>query len=138
MQRLALRILAVTALALLACGRAEPPVSSSPIAAVAADEIEALVASADGPLLLDVRSSEEFASGHVPGARNIPHDELADRLDEIGEYRERGVVAYCERGGRAGMALGVLEEAGFSDLGHLEGDMSGWRSAGREVAPSAD
>ena len=67
-------------------------------------EVLELVAAPDGPLLLDVRTPGEFAAGHVPGAVNIPHDEVAARLSELEPYRERGVVLYCQSGRRAGMA----------------------------------
>jgi len=82
-------------------------------------------------LLLDVRTADEFASGHVPGAVNIPHDQLASRLDELNTGKENPVVVYCERGGRAGKAASVLLEAGYQDVRHLAGDMSEWRAKGR-------
>ncbi|MEE9281365.1 MAG: rhodanese-like domain-containing protein [Myxococcota bacterium] len=85
---------------------------------------------AAGPLLLDVRTSGEYASGHLPGAINIPHAELPERSPEIAEFRSRGVIAYCESGRRAAIALESLREAGFREIGHLEGDMAGWRGAG--------
>lgn len=82
-------------------------------------------------LVLDVRSREEFASGHVPGATNIPHGELADRLGELGSVKDRALVVYCESGRRAGMAQETLLASGFTKLLHLEGDMKAWRAAGR-------
>jgi rhodanese-related sulfurtransferase len=82
-------------------------------------------------LILDVRSPEEFAQGHVPGARNIPHDQLEARLAELGSDRGRNLVVYCESGRRAGIAEGTLLAAGFSAVHHLEGDMKAWREAGR-------
>ena len=84
-------------------------------------------------MILDVRTAEEFASGHVPGAVNVSHDQVSARLDELGSDLDRPVVVYCERGGRAGRAEAVLVDAGFSDVRHLEGDMSAWRAAGRPV-----
>lgn len=93
-----------------------------------APELASRIARGEAPVVLDVRSAEEYASGHVPGARNVPVDELAARLAELGSAREAEVVVYCERGGRAERARKLLREAGFSDVRHLEGDMSGWRS----------
>lgn len=99
---------------------------------VAPSELAALVSAENGPLLLDVRTPEEFARGHVPGALLIPVQELPDMLHQIEAYKERGVVAYCERGGRAERALDILEAAGFENLALLEGSMQRWRS---EMAP---
>ncbi|WP_100643860.1 rhodanese-like domain-containing protein [Alteromonas facilis] len=85
-------------------------------------------------LILDVRSAEEYAEGHVPGAINIAHSDLADELAKIGEFKDKTVVLYCRSGKRAGKAAEVLLEANFSDLRHLEGDMLGWREAGHGLA----
>lgn len=80
-------------------------------------------------LVLDVRSAMEFDTGHVPGAINIPHDEVGARLAELEAGRDRPVVVYCERGRRAGKAAALLAEAGFEEVRHLDGDMTGWRAA---------
>lgn len=77
-------------------------------------------------LILDVRSPEEYAEGHVPGAINIPHDQLNSRVAEIGSHKNKEVVLYCRSGKRAAMAADILHSAGFSKLLHLEGDMYGW------------
>jgi rhodanese-related sulfurtransferase len=87
-------------------------------------------------LLLDVRTPEEFAAGHVPGARNLSHDQLAAHLDELQAAKDAGqeIVVYCRSGRRAASALQVLRAAGFRKLAHLEGDYQGWDAAGRAVA----
>jgi rhodanese-related sulfurtransferase len=85
--------------------------------------------------VLDVRTPEEFAAGHVPGAINVPHDQVEARLPELQtKLGGKDVVVYCRSGRRAGMALSVLEQAGFRRLGHLEGDMNAWSAAGRPIA----
>jgi rhodanese-related sulfurtransferase len=75
-------------------------------------------------VVLDVRTPKEYAEGHVPGAVNISHDQVASRLAEI--PRDKDVVLYCHSGRRAGMAADVLKSNGYSRLYHLEGDMMGW------------
>ena len=88
------------------------------------------------PVVLDVRTPKEFAEGHVPGAINISHDELEARLAELEADRDRDVVVYCRSGRRAGLALDMLEKAGFKRLYHLEGDYLGWAEASRPVEPA--
>lgn len=88
------------------------------------------------PYVLDVRTPEEFASGHVPGAVNIPHDELAQRLAEV--PKDRDVVLYCRSGRRAQVAGEVLAGNGYSRLQHLEGDMVAWVEKGRPVEQPRD
>lgn len=90
-------------------------------------DLENVLAADPAPLLLDVRTPEEFSGGHIPGALLIPIDELPKRLDELAAFKERGVVAYCEHGRRATRALELLESAGFRNLRLLAGNMSRWR-----------
>lgn len=128
MRRLATLGLALSWLVVLAaCGT-----DASGVEDVAPENVLALVSAADGPLLLDVRTSKEFEEGHVPGATNIPHTEVPGRLAELEPYRERGVVVYCRSGGRAGVAAEALTGAGFP-VKHLEGDMTGWQERGLPV-----
>jgi phage shock protein E len=101
----------------------------------AAIEPKALVeriAWADSSLVvLDVRTPAEYAEGHVPGAINIPHTELAARIAELSGAREKDIVVYCRSGVRAEQALGVLGKAGFKRLYHLTGDYTRWSEEGR-------
>jgi rhodanese-related sulfurtransferase len=90
--------------------------------------------SGEGDLLvLDVRTAKEFAEGHVPGAVNVPHDELASRLPGLEASRGSDVVVYCRSGRRAEIALDLLAKAGFERLSHLEGDFLAWSAADRPV-----
>ena len=126
-------LVVAASLALLGCDPASQTgadaASSAPMVDISAETF--LASPPAGALVLDVRSPAEYASGHVPSARNIPHDELADRLAELEGAKDRPVVVYCERGGRAKVAAATLREAGYTNLLHIEGDMSGWREAGR-------
>lgn len=82
-------------------------------------------------LLLDVRTPKEFAEGHVPGARNIPLHELSSNLYLL--PRDQPITVYCEVGGRAGKAIGLLERAGFEQVRELTGSMRVWRAKGLTV-----
>jgi len=91
-------------------------------------------------VVLDVRTADEFAAGHVPGARNVSHELLASRLDELATVRDKQVVLYCRSGRRTLLAEDVLRKAGFKRLGHLEGDYLAWEAEKRPVerSPAAD
>ena len=124
-------VVAIAAIAgLTAC--AEEPVASD--APVQPEALAALLASESAPVLLDVRTPEEFAEGHVPGATLVPIQELEARLGELAAYKARGVVTYCEVGGRAGRAAELLRASGFANVRQLDGSMRRWREEGREVA----
>jgi rhodanese-related sulfurtransferase len=101
-----------------------------PAATITAPDLAARIADASAPMVLDVRSAQEFASGHVPGAVNVPHGELANRLTSLDLAPGDEIVVYCESGRRAGTAEESLRSAGFTSVRHLEGDMSAWRESG--------
>ncbi|MEM7157345.1 MAG: rhodanese-like domain-containing protein [Myxococcota bacterium] len=83
----------------------------------------------EGALLLDVRSPDEFAAGHIEGARNIPHDQLRSRLDEVRTLVEGNlkapIVVYCRSGRRSGIAKETLLSADFEQVTNL-GGMNDW------------
>jgi phage shock protein E len=94
---------------------------------------------ADAPLLvLDVRTPAEFAAGHIPGARNIPHDQLAQRIAELDSVRDSEIVVYCRTGRRSGTALHTLKAAGFARLEHLDGDYTAWAAAKQPIETPAE
>ncbi len=82
-----------------------------------------------GALLLDVRTVQEFADGHIFGAVNIPVQELDRRLDELAASKDRDVVVYCRSGARSARAKSMLKQAGFSKV-HDLGAMSRWNAGG--------
>ena len=100
---------------------------------IPATELVELIKIDKAPVILDVRTVEEYLEGHIPGAINIEYRELPSRIDEVRNLGEGKIVVYCERGVRANIAEETLKKAGFSEILHLEGDMSGWRKRGFEV-----
>jgi rhodanese-related sulfurtransferase len=88
-------------------------------------------------VVLDVRTPAEFAAGHVPGARNVSHDQLATRLGELAGLKDKEVVLYCRSGRRTKLAEQTLRAAGFTRLRHLEGDYPAWEAGQRPTERSA-
>jgi rhodanese-related sulfurtransferase len=117
-------------------GPAQPAVAPAAASTVPTMSQEALLQHqakhADHLFVLDVRTPEEFAAGHVPGAVNISHEQLATRLAEV--PKDKDVVLYCRSGRRAGMAADVLRANGYTRLSHLDGDMQAWVANGRPIA----
>ena len=91
----------------------------------------------DAPILLDVRSAEEYEAGHIPGAINVPYDQIAASLDSLESFRTGEIVVYCRTGRRAGVAEDVLREAGFTRVFDLEGHMVSWNEQDLPVAVPA-
>lgn len=103
---------------------------SSPAVATLSQQalLERQAAGDDSLLLIDVRSPEEFAAGHVPGAINIPHADIGARLQQLRAAGDKDIVLYCESGRRAGLATQTLQSNGFERVLHLEGHMQQWRA----------
>jgi phage shock protein E len=91
------------------------------------DGATAQALAASGAKVVDVRTPEEFASGHAPGAVNIPYDQLPKRAAEIGPPSTR-VVLYCRSGRRSGIAFEALQKAGYPNLFDL-GAVTSWPGA---------
>jgi rhodanese-related sulfurtransferase len=81
--------------------------------------------------LVDVRSPGEFASGHVPGARNVPLGSTAQAaLARSRKNHPTPLVLICESGGRANRCHDALVAAGITNAMVLEGGTAAWRAAG--------
>lgn len=65
--------------------------------------------------LLDVRTLEEYYGdlGHLPDAKLIPYNEIANRIDELSEQKDKKIIAYCRSGRRSAIATKILKENGF-------------------------
>ena len=91
--------------------------------------LSALKAPGHNIVVLDVRSAEEYEDGHLVGAINVSHDTVADKLNQLSQYKNSTVVVYCRSGRRAAFAENILSENNFKNLRHLTGDMNDWLEA---------
>lgn len=80
-----------------------------------------------GALLLDVRSDEEFAGGHIIDAKHIRGSDLEASAEALKKYREKPVVVYCESGALSATAARVLKAKGFSKVASIKGGLQAWR-----------
>ncbi|RAK22360.1 rhodanese-related sulfurtransferase [Anoxybacillus vitaminiphilus] len=74
--------------------------------------------------LIDVREPEEYAAGHILGARNIPLSQLRMRMKEL--RPDQPIYLYCQSGLRSGRAAQMLYRKGYRDLYHLKGGFKQW------------
>ncbi|MES2642325.1 MAG: rhodanese-like domain-containing protein [Myxococcota bacterium] len=112
---------------------ATAPTSAPPAAAAAVRSVDVATLKADldrgaVPLLVDVRTPDEFASGHVPGAKNVPLDQLAARLGEFGTA-DTEVYVVCQSGRRSASASDTLAAQGLRPV-DVRGGTSAWQAAG--------
>lgn len=88
---------------------------------------QAILLQNKGAPLLDVRSADEFAKGHIVDARHIELDKLAGSLDTLKKYRDKPLIVYCETGARSAQAVKLLKEQGFTQATSLQGGLAAWR-----------
>lgn len=80
-----------------------------------------LAAADPAGVLIDVRSPEEFAHGHVAGAVNLPHDTIAERIAEVAPDPDTPIRLYCRSGRRAALAEQALRARGYREVHNLGG-----------------
>lgn len=80
-------------------------------------------------IVVDVRDENEYKSGHVLNARNLPVSKLDERMHEIEKYKERDIVLYCDSGMRTTRASAKLKKNGFAKLHVIAGGLTAWEKA---------
>lgn len=84
-------------------------------------------------MMIDVREPDEWAAGHVAGAKHIPLGDLPTRLEEV--PRDQAVLLFCRSGNRSGKATALLQAQGYDQVANVEGGIIAWQSAGLPVTP---
>lgn len=79
-------------------------------------QLSALEAVDKGALLIDVRSDEEFAGGHLEGATQIVHTDIVSGVARLGLAKDTPIVLYCRSGNRSGIATRALEAEGYTQV----------------------
>jgi rhodanese-related sulfurtransferase len=132
-------LLAALALVAAGCGGDSPgateetaAAAASPVTLVSPEDARTLVEEGDVELI-DVRTPEEFAEGHIEGATLIDFYE-ADFADRIAELdRETEYVVYCRSGNRSGQATALMADQGFIAVNDVDGGIVAWEAAGLPV-----
>ena len=127
------RIFALTlaaALTTVACGGTDTAVKPTLETVTASAFAEIINDAPTGLVILDVRTPDEFAAGHIPGAVNIDFYELSfpDDLDALD--KDVPYAIYCRSGNRSGETIGLMEGLGFVEVSELGGGIITWLEAG--------
>lgn len=98
-----------------------------------AEQFEAKLKSLQNVILIDVRTPEEFAEGHIPGAQliNIYDRDFEQKLATL--PKNKTVMVYCRSGNRSMQAVPALQKAGFKEIFELYGGINAWYSANKNV-----
>ncbi len=104
-------------------------------------EVHELIGHANGngngtvaPVLIDVRETDEFGTGHLPGARHVPRGYLESRIEGTVPDRDTPIVLYCASGNRSAYAARTLsEDLGYENVRSMTGGITLWKDRGYEV-----
>ncbi|MDW8336494.1 MAG: rhodanese-like domain-containing protein [Tepidimonas sp.] len=91
----------------------------------------------DKAVVIDVCSPAEYAAGHVVGARNVPLDELAQRLPQVVKNKATPLVLVCASGVRSRRAAAIAKKLGYDKAVSLAGGLAAWRAASLPVQTGA-
>ena len=87
-------------------------------------------------VVIDVCEANEFAAGHVGGAKNIPLNQLEEKLTAAVKNKARPVILVCQSGARSNRAVAIAKKLGYEQAQSLAGGLSAWRTANLPVEKS--
>src|SRR5882757_5825618 len=98
-------------------------------------EVNRILSNGNGIVLLDVRESEEWDAGHIPGAKHVPRGYLESRVEGVvGSDRDQRVIIYCASGQRSALAANTLKSLlGYENVASMNGGITLWKDRGYDV-----
>lgn len=109
------------------------PATKTTITEVTSAEAKAKLAANPKIVVIDVRTPEEFAGGHIEGAKNINFNSPDFEKKLRGLDRKTTYLIHCHSGGRSGRAKAVFKELGFEHILHLTHGLGEWEAQGNQV-----
>ena len=119
MKKLILLLLAV--MLLTACGQDKENDQGAVYVNITAEEAKRIMDTEEGYIILDVRTQEEYDEGHIPGATQISHEEIAEKAEEVLTDKDQLILVYCRSGRRSKIAAEALAELGYTNIKEFGG-----------------
>ena len=119
MKKLIFLLLAV--MLLTACGQDKENDQGAVYVNITAGEAKQIMDSEEGYIILDVRTQEEYDQGHIPGAIQISHEEIAEKAEEVLTDKDQLILVYCRSGRRSKLAAEALVELGYTNIKEFGG-----------------
>ena len=104
-------VMGALAVLLAACGASQPTYKQ-----ISQDEAMQMMKDESGYLIVDVRTPEEFAEGHIPGAINVPNEEIGTEMPDALPDKDQLLLVYCRRGNRSKEASQKLADMGYTNV----------------------
>ena len=113
--------LLLAAMMLTACGQDTENDQGAVYVNITAEEAKQIMDSEEGYIILDVRTREEYNQGHIPGATQISHEEIAEKAEEVLTDKDQLILVYCRSGRRSKIAAEALVELGYTNIKEFGG-----------------
>lgn len=123
MKKLVFLLLAV--MMLTACGQDKENGQGAVYVNITAEEAKQIMDTEEGYIILDARTQEEYDEGHIPGAIVIPHEEIAEKAEDVLTDKDQLILVYCRSGRRSKIAAEALVELGYTNIKEF-GGISDW------------
>ena len=119
MKKLIFLLLAV--MMLTACGQDKENDQGAVYMNITAEKAKEIMDSEEGYIILDVRTQEEYDEGHIPGAAQISHEEIAEKAEGVLTDKDQLILVYCRSGRRSKIAAEALVELGYTNIKEFGG-----------------
>ena len=119
MKKLVFLLLAV--MMLTACGQDKENDQGAVYVNITAEEAKQIMDSEEDYIILDVRTREEYDEGHIPGATQISHEEIAEKAEDVLTDKDQMILVYCRSGRRSKIAAEALVELGYTNIKEFGG-----------------
>ena len=119
MKKLIFLLLAV--MMLTACGQDKENDQGAVYMNITAEEAKQIMDTEEGYIILDVRTQEEYDEGHIPGATQISHEEIAEKAEDVLTDKDQMILVYCRSGRRSKIAAEALVELGYTNIKEFGG-----------------
>ena len=123
MKKLVFLLLAV--MMLTACGQDKENDQGAVYVNITAEEAKQIMDSEEDYIILDVRTQEEYDEGHIPGATQISHEEIAEKAEDVLTDKDQLILIYCRSGRRSKIAAEALVDLGYTNIKEF-GGISDW------------
>ena len=119
MKKLIFLLLAV--MMLTACGELNKTDREATYMNITAEEAKGIMDREEGYIILDVRTREEYDQGHIPGAIQISHEEIAEKAEDVLTDKDQLILVYCRSGRRSKIAAEILVDLGYTNIKEFGG-----------------
>ena len=114
-------VVLLAAVLLAGCGKQTVKTQEAALMNITAEEAKKLMDSESGYVILDVRTEQEYAQGHIPGAILIPDYEISEKAESVLTDKDQLILVYCRSGRRSKNAAAQLEEMGYTRIREFGG-----------------